>query len=342
VDGRELIVKESVLTEETPPGISFVIPVRDGAAHLPRCLASITATARGGTGLEIVVVDNGSSDGSGDIARRHGARVLERPALRVGACRNAGAAAARGDILAFIDADNEIGPGWLQACVSAFREAETGAAGYPYRAPLNATWVQRMYDALRARTAHRREIDWLGAGNLAVRRTVFEQVGGFDEQLEACEDVQLCHAVRQTGCRVVSEPGMQSVHHGDPRTLSELFFGELWRGRDNLKVSLRGPLTIRSVPSTLLPVVGLACLTLLAVGLLSWPWLGGTPAAVGALGLLTIASLKALVIITRGRLRSPLTWMQGFVVAATYESARALSLVTSATHRTRMRIARHA
>ena len=322
--------------------ISFVIPVRDGAADLPRCLASIAANARPGSGVEIIVVDNGSSDGSGDIARRHGALVLERPALRVGACRNAGAAAARGEILAFIDADNEIGPGWLHACASAFREGDTGATGYPYRAPMDATWVQRMYDALRSRTTERRDIEWLGAGNLAVRRTVFEQVGGFDERLEACEDVQLCHAVRQAGWRVVSEPGMQSVHHGDPRTLSELFFGELWRGRDNLRVSLKGPLTPRAVSSTLLPVIGLACLTLLGVGLLSAPWLGGRPAAVGALGLVTIAGLKGLVIIARGRLSTPLAWLQGFVVAATYESARALSLVSSVTHRTRVRITRHA
>jgi hypothetical protein len=287
-------------------------------------------------------VDNGSSDGSSEVARRHGARVLDRPGLRVGACRNAGASAAAGDVLAFIDADNEIGPGWLHACASTFQEKSAGAAGYPYRAPADATWVQRMYDALRAKTDDRRDVEWLGAGNLVVRRTVFEEVGGFDERLEACEDVQLCQSVRQAGYRIVSEPGMDSVHHGDPRTLSDLFFGELWRGRDNLRVSLRGPLVFRAVPSVLLPVAGLACLVLLALGLLTLPWLGGAPPALGALGIIGIALLKALVIITRGRLTSPRAWAQGFAVAGTYELARALSLVSTASHRTRVRVARHA
>jgi glycosyltransferase involved in cell wall biosynthesis len=321
--------------------ISFVIPVRNGAAHLSRCLSSITANLPSSDAAEIIVVNNGSSDDSAGIARRHGAHVVDRPGLRVGACRNAGVAASRGGILAFVDADHEISAGWVQACATAFEEKGAGAVGYPCRPPRDATWVQQMYDALRVKTADRRDVEWLGAGNLAVRRAVFAEVGGFDERLEACEDVQLCHAMRQAGYRIVSEPGMENVHYGDPRTLSDLFFGELWRGRDNLRVSLRGPLTIRSMPSVLLPVAGLGCLALLALGPLAWPWIGSRGVALGALGLITIATLKTLVIIARGRLISPFAWVQGFVVAATYETGRALSLVSTATHRTRSR-AHHA
>ncbi len=322
--------------------ISVVIPVRNGAAHLRRCMSSIKANVPPADRVEIVVVDNGSSDESAEIARGFGARVISLPDLKVGACRNAGAAAAGGGILAFIDADNEIAPGWLQTCVSAFQDQQLGAAGCQYRTPDGATWVQRIYDTLRARTTERRDVEWLAAGNLAVRRTVFDHIGGFDEQLEACEDVQLCQSVRQAGYRVVSEPGMDSVHHGDPATLAALFFGELWRGRDNLRVSLRGPWTLRTVPSMLMPVAGLGCLALVALGLVAWPWLGGVPATVGVAGLLTIATLKALVMIARGPLTSPGQWAQGFLVAATYETARALSLISTATHRTRLRLARHA
>jgi glycosyltransferase involved in cell wall biosynthesis len=322
--------------------VSVVIPVRNGAADLPRCLASIASATRTAVAVEVIVVDNGSTDGSGDLAARLGAHVLTRPGLRVGGCRNEGAAAARGAIIAFIDADNEIGRDWLEACLRTFDDAAVGVAGYPYRPPANATWVQQRYDALRARTSERRDVEWLGAGNLAIRRAVFDRVGGFDERLEACEDVHLCHAVLAAGWRVVSEPGMDSVHHGDPRTLSDLFFGELWRGRDNIRVSLQGRLTMRNLPGLLLPVAALVSLVLLAAGVLGWYWLGAAPAAIGALALIAIATLKALVIIVRGRLKTPVKWAQGFVVAATYEVARALSLVSTATHRTRVRVIRHA
>ena len=288
------------------------------------------------------MVDNGSSDGSGEIARRAGARVLERPQLRVGGCRNAGAAVSRGQILAFVDADNEIAPGWLQACVSVFGEGDVGVAGYPYSAPVNATWVQQLYDAMRVKPARRRDVEWLGAGNLAIRRTAFDQVGGFDEALEACEDVRLCHAVHRAGYRVVSEPGMGSVHHGDPRTLTALFRGELWRGRDNLGVTLRGPLTARGLAGALLPVVGLACLAGLMSGAIATPWLGPVPLLIAAAGFAGIAAVRSAIVIRRGRLKGPLSWARALAVAATYETARAAALVTNATHGTRLQAPRHA
>jgi hypothetical protein len=316
------------------------MPVRNGASDLARCLASLTASA-GDVPIEIVVVDNGSTDDSADVARSHGARVLSRPGLKVGACRNAGASEASASLLAFVDADHEVTPEWVSACLHAFRDPTTAAAGDLCRAPQPGTWVQRMYDALRARDEGRRDVEWLGAGNMAIRRDVFLSVGGFDESLEACEDVQLCHAIRRAGHRIVSEPGMGSVHHGDPRGLGDLFFGELWRGRDNLRVSLAGPLTLRSLPGVILPVTMLASLALIGVGAAAWPWVGPGAALVGLVLAAGIVAARTAVVVRRGRFATPLGWLQAAVVAATYDTARALSIVSSATHRTRMRV-RHA
>jgi hypothetical protein len=316
------------------------MPVRNGAADLARCLGSLLASA-GDMPIEIVVVDNGSTDASAAVAQRHGARVLSRPGLKVGACRNAGASEASAPLLAFVDADHEVTSEWVSACIGAFRDPTTAAAGYLCRAPEAGTWVQRIYDALRARDAGRRDVEWLGAGNLAIRREVFQSVGGFDESLEACEDVQLCHAIRRAGHRIVSEPDMGSVHHGDPRGLGELFFGELWRGRDNLRVSLAGPLTLRSLPGLVLPVTMLASLALIGLGALAWPWMGPDVALAGLALSTGIVAARTFVIVRRGRLSTPVGWLQAAVVAATYDTARALSIVSGATHRTRMRV-RHA
>src|SRR3954471_429281 len=94
-----------------PPRISFVVPVRNDAEGLRRCLASIRAQGD----VEIVVVDNGSSDGSVDVARTFGAKVIELPGAPVSTLRNRGVATSGGDFIAFVDADMQLGAGWLQA-----------------------------------------------------------------------------------------------------------------------------------------------------------------------------------------------------------------------------------
>ena len=316
--------------------ITFVIPVRNGAAHLARCLQSIAAATAHGR-HEVIVVDNGSTDESVSLAEQASARVLSLPGGRVGAVRNAGARAASGHILAFVDADNEIDPEWVSACVAAMSDASVGAAGLAYTAPTPPTWVQRLYNLLRERPATRAAVGWLGAGNLAVRRDVFDAVGGFDEQLEACEDVALCMEITRAGYRIVAEPGMRSVHHGDPATLRELFVGELWRGRDNLRVSLRGPWG--SLPGGLLPLASLTLLVTFCVAIVAAPWLGWRAPVLALAGVVAIALARTAVIIRRGRFAPSILWVQSLAVALTFEVSRALALLGGASHRTRARAA---
>lgn len=322
-------------TKDGTPVVSVVVPVRDGAAHLPACLGGLARAASGPVVAEVIVVDNGSTDGSGDVARAHGARVISAPGLRVGAVRNAGAREARGRIVAFVDADNEVADTWLTGCAEALADARVGAAGLPYQAPPDATWVQRLYDLLRWRPASRSDTEWLSAGNMALRREVFEHLGGFDETLEACEDVDLCARVRRAGLRAVAEPAMASIHHGDPRTLGALFLGELWRGRDNLRVSLRGPLTLRALPGVVLPLVTLTLLVALPLAVVAAALATPLPLALALASLLTIALVRATVIVRRGRLYQPLSWARSLAVAAVFELGRALALLGRATHRTR-------
>jgi len=315
--------------------ISFVVPVRNGADHLPRCLASIRAACLD-VSCEVIVVDNGSTDGSSELAGQAGAQVIALSGGRVGAVRNAGARAARAEVLAFVDVDHEIDPGWVRACRNVLQDPTVGAAGSLCSAPQPSTWVQHLYDLLRSRSAKRVDVPWLGAGNLAVRRDIFLRLGGFDETLEACEDVALCERIVRDGWRIVSDPGMASVHHGDPRTLKALLLGEMWRGQDNLRVSLRG--SWRARVGALVPLATLIVTAALPVTALAWPWLGPAPwvTAVGCLGL--IALRRAIEMIARGRVWAPALWAQSFIVALTFEVARGLALVGAVTHATRVRV----
>src|SRR5579864_6487767 len=97
------------------PLISFIVPVRNDAARLEICLRSIRRNATSHGDLEVIVVDNGPSDGSSEVATRLGARVIGVEHVGSAELRNRGARQASGDILAFVDADNEIVPGWTDA-----------------------------------------------------------------------------------------------------------------------------------------------------------------------------------------------------------------------------------
>ena len=311
--------------------ISFIIPVRDDAAHLERCLASI-ATSAEGIDHEVIVIDNGSRDDSAGVARRAGARTFELPRRRVAELRNAGAALAAGDVLAFIDADHEIAPGWAAAGLALLEDAATSGVGAQYHAPVEGTWVQRTYDRLRNHQPGSRPVGWLPSGNLMVRRAVFERIKGFDETLETCEDVDLCQRLRQDGGTLIASDAMSSVHRGDPRTLKALFVGELWRGRDNLRVSLRGPLSWSDAPSLVLPLLYLTALVGIVVGMLSWPLGGGVVAAASIATIVLLTLVRTAALLRAPRDRSPGVAFQSMLVGTVYDTARALALVSLAGH----------
>jgi GT2 family glycosyltransferase len=244
-------------------------------------------------------------------------------------------AAATGALLAFVDADHELGAEWLAAAAEIELEGDIGAIGARYSPPPAGSWVQRMYGAIRGRTVGRHDVDWLGSGNLVVRREAFDDVQGFDTELETCEDVEFCNRLRAHGWRIVADDRMYSVHYGDPATLRQLFRSELWRGRDNLRVTLRGPLTLRSLPSLVMPMVTLLGLGAIIIGVALWPagqrWL----AVAGALLVGAVALLRVVKVLGGLQPRRIGDLAPACAVALVYESARALALIFRTPHRRR-------
>jgi hypothetical protein len=189
--------------------------------------------------------------------------------------------------------------------------------------------VQRQYDALRNRPAAREEVQWLGSGNLAVKKDVFDGIGGFDAQLTACEDVDLCNRLRQAGHRIVADPAMRNIHYGDPKTLKALFYGELWRGRDNVKVTFRGPKTFRELRSALIPIVDLGAIITGPVALLlGYPVL----AAACWLVVLALVALRAVIIVRRLPSPSAIDVVQALAFATVFDLAKALALLARGSH----------
>jgi len=315
------------------PLISFVIPVRDDAERLRRCLDSIVR-ASGGSAVELIVADNGSKDGSPEVAQQAGASVLTLPGVPVAQMRNRAAATARAALIAFVDADHEIGRDWVKAALAAMTDAHVWAAGAEYDGPTPNTWVQRIYDRFRAHRDVMTPVDWLPSGNLVVRRQAFDQVDGFDENLESCEDVDFCRRIRHGGGQLLSVPTLRSTHFGDPQSLRALFLSELWRGRDNLRVSLRDRLTLRSTPSLVIPILNLCALFAFVGGVLTTSIGGARIALIGLVTFVALAMLRTALLIRRTPTgsRGATTLVQTFAVAATYDLARALALVARAGH----------
>jgi hypothetical protein len=314
--------------------LSFVIPVRNDASRLARCLASINAAAAD-IPCEVIVLDHDSSDASAAVARASGARVLPGRGHNVAALRNAGTTEATASLLAFVDADHLLDREWVQAAIAAFSQPSIGAAGAPCHAPAEGTWVQRTYDALRRHPEHQEPAEWFGAGNMVVRRSAFDQANGFDETLETCEDVDLCFRLRAAGWTLLNVPSMRNVHLGDPPTLVHLFRGELWRGRDNLRVGLRAPWSLRNAMSTAAPAVQLAAVPTAFVAL-AFGGMWGRIAAAGALAATLAPVIGRTVAMARNaHVHTALDLARCAAVAATYDAGRALALLMRSRHHRR-------
>lgn len=318
------------------PRVSFVVPVRNDAVRLETCLRSIALNSHGSHQIEVIVVDNGSTDDSVAVARRCGADVLSIEHARVAELRNQGAQRAHADVLAFIDADNEIAAGWVYAALECLHLPNTAVVGALYQPPVDGTWVQRTYGHLRGIPNGQHDADWLGSGNLAVSRAAFESVGGFDTSLETCEDVDFCHRIRARGLRVLSDARLKSIHHGDPKTLSEVFSSERWRGRDNLRVSFRRPINWSALPSAVLPIVQGVALGIGVAGIVAsfvTAWIGLLLVAAALVSFVAGTWLRVAWAGWRSRPRRAVGMLAVFIVASVLDVARALALVSRAPHR---------
>lgn len=161
------------------PSIAVITPVRNGMPYLREAITCIKSQQY--AALETIVVDDGSTDGSGAFARSVGCRVLETPGIGPAAARNAGIGASESDLLLFLDADDLLGTFALRFSVDALLGAPD--AGFAQGCIRNFT--ARPDGTINVFTKPYRFIN-LGSG--LWRRSVFETVGLFDESLRLGED----------------------------------------------------------------------------------------------------------------------------------------------------------
>lgn len=220
----------SSVPHSTAPQVSVIIPVHGKLSYTLACLRSV-ARHDAVAPFEVIVVDDASPDDSADtLAQIDGLRLLRNPVNLgfIGSC-NAGAVAARGAFLLFLNNDTQVTPGWLDRLHDCFAEEpgcgiagsrlaypdgrlqEAGGIVYANGEAWNYGRFEQRDDP---RFLYRRDADYVSGAALMIEAALFHEVGGFDTRYAPayCEDMDLAFAVRAAGRRVIYQPASLVVH----------------------------------------------------------------------------------------------------------------------------------
>jgi glycosyltransferase involved in cell wall biosynthesis len=199
------------------PSISIVIPVYNAENHLRQSLAHLRASTQ--QPLEVIVVDDASTDRSVQVARDFGARVISAPRRQGPAsARNLGAQLATGDVLYFLDADVCVYPNTLERVSRSFFEdpALDALIGSYDDDPSSQDFLSQYRNLMHCfvHQTGRREASTFWSGCGAVRREVFLQCSGFDERYHrpAIEDIELGYRMAAEGRKLILDPDLQVKH----------------------------------------------------------------------------------------------------------------------------------
>jgi glycosyltransferase involved in cell wall biosynthesis len=240
---------------------SIIIPALNEQNRIGQCLDSICGLDYNHDDVEVIVVDNGSTDETVSIARSYvekiAIRVFVMPRVTVAALRNGGAEASTAPLLAFLDSDCMTTPDWLSNATALMHEHEDSVLGASYGIPKNAGWPAQLWYKY-FNKFRRGEVNYVPSSNLLIRRTLFRQIGGFNGNLGSNEDAQICAKARALGHRVLAFPELAITHLGAEQTLSDFARRQYWHGSSVLnRASLKS--NVRAIAIAVYTLAALVC-----------------------------------------------------------------------------------
>lgn len=299
------------------PLLSVIMPAHQGASVLPRTLDAVAASDLARERWELIVVDDASLDGTGDVAARWADRVVSltgRP-HGPGYARNRGAEAAVGEWLVFIDADVVVHRDTLRRFVEAIEadpsmDAVFGAYDDAPPAPgFLSQYRNLLHRYVHLTNAGAAETFWAGCG--AIRRSAFIEVGGFDQRRyprPQIEDIELGYRLRDRRRKIVLRPEIQGAHLKHWKFLGSLRTDLLDRGipwvrllLERRRLALPANLNLKRGERAKVLGVGLALLLLAAALIVRQPVL----ALVALLVLLAVVLSNLALFIWFARQRGP-------------------------------------
>ncbi|MCB8966623.1 MAG: glycosyltransferase [Ardenticatenaceae bacterium] len=213
--------------------ISVIIPAHNAAHTITDCLTALQQQTAVPDTYEIIVVDDGSTDNTGELATNAGATVIRQAKSGPAAARNAGIQAANGEITCFTDADCVPAPTWIAAITEPLRQDPDIAASkgtYCTRQrEIAARFVQLEYEDKYDRLKAYARITFMDFYSAACRRQVLLDNEGFDERFPNSEDRELSYRLAARGYQMVFQPTALVCHHHS-HTIADYFRKKIMNG----------------------------------------------------------------------------------------------------------------
>ena len=277
--------------------LSVIVPAYNAARTLPVCLAALEDQTLPRSSYEIIVVDDGSTDATREIARGYGVRLLTQPNHGPAVARNLGVQAAQGEILLFTDADCAPARDWMAAMMDPLVDPEVVGVKGVYRTrqrEVVARFVQAEYEDKYDKMRRERYIDFVDTYAAAYRSCVFADGQGFDPAFPRAsgEDVELSYRLVRRGYKMVFAPGAV-VYHQHVASVSDYLRRKYYVGYWRVRMYRKHPrkaLADSHTPQVLKAQVGLTLLMVaaLAAGLLWRGFLASAAILAVLFGLSTI------------------------------------------------------
>lgn len=216
----EAALEAAPLTATCPvPKVSVIVCTYNGARTIDETLTRLQRIDY--PDFEVIVVDDGSTDATSEIAARHPFRLIRTENLGLSSARNTGLAAAQGDVVAYLDDDAYPDPHWLQYLLQAFDEEDWACVGGPNLVPTRDPPLAHAVANSPGGPTHvlltDREAEHVPGCNMAFRRDRLQEIGGFDPCFRtAGDDVDVCWRIQEQGWKIGYHPGALVWHHRRP------------------------------------------------------------------------------------------------------------------------------
>jgi GT2 family glycosyltransferase len=206
-------------TERRWPKFSVVVAFYNAARTLDGCLKSLQKLRY--PDYEVIVVNDGSHDGSGEIMKRFPFRMITTANQGISAARNEGMRAATGEIIAYIDSDAKADPDWLTYLAATYANSDMIAVGGPNPVPREDSWVSKcVFRSPGGPTQvmlDDQSAEHIPGCNMSFRKWALEEIGGFDPiYTKAGDDVDVCWRLIERGYRIGFSPSAVVWHHRRP------------------------------------------------------------------------------------------------------------------------------